>query len=59
MANANSQTSPKLQAVRTVIDLAVWSAVPSLRTLLGAAVIIACGLYLIRYETRNAATPAP
>jgi drug/metabolite transporter (DMT)-like permease len=42
-----------------VIDLAVWSAVPSLRTLLGAAVIIACGLYLIRYETRNAATPAP
>jgi drug/metabolite transporter (DMT)-like permease len=42
-----------------VIDLAVWSAVPTLRTLLGAAVIIACGLYLIRYETRNAATPAP
>jgi len=42
-----------------VIDLAVWSALPSLRTLLGAAVIIACGLYLIRYETRNAATPAP
>jgi drug/metabolite transporter (DMT)-like permease len=42
-----------------VIDLAVWSAVPSLRTLLGAAVIIACGLYLLRYETRGVATPAP
>jgi drug/metabolite transporter (DMT)-like permease len=38
-----------------VIDLAVWSAIPSLRTLLGAAVIIACGLYLIRFEARGAA----
>jgi len=38
-----------------VIDLAVWSAIPSLRTLLGAAVIIACGLYLIRFEARRAA----
>ncbi|HET7810219.1 MAG TPA: DMT family transporter [Steroidobacteraceae bacterium] len=37
-----------------VIDLAVWSATPSLRTLLGAALIIACGLYLIRYESRRA-----
>jgi drug/metabolite transporter (DMT)-like permease len=42
-----------------IIDLAVWSAIPSLRTLIGAAVIIACGLYLVRYETRNAATPVP
>lgn len=41
------------------IDLAVWSAVPTLRTLMGAALIIACGLYLIRYETRGAATPPP
>jgi drug/metabolite transporter (DMT)-like permease len=41
-----------------VIDVAVWSAVPTLRTLLGAAVIIACGLYLIRYEARRAAQPA-
>lgn len=41
------------------IDLAVWSAVPSLRTLLGAALIIACGLYLIRHETRSSATPPP
>ncbi len=39
-----------------VIDLLVWSAVPSLRTLLGAALIIACGLYLIRFEARG--TPA-
>ena len=37
-----------------VIDLAVWSAAPSLRTLLGAALIIACGLYLLRYESRRA-----
>jgi drug/metabolite transporter (DMT)-like permease len=40
-----------------VIDLAVWSAVPSLRTLLGAAVIISCGLYLIRFETRTERVP--
>jgi drug/metabolite transporter (DMT)-like permease len=40
-----------------VIDLAVWSAVPSLRTLLGAAVIISCGLYLIRFETRASRVP--
>jgi len=37
-----------------VIDLVVWSAAPSLRTLLGAALIIACGLYLLRYESRRA-----
>jgi drug/metabolite transporter (DMT)-like permease len=37
-----------------VIDLVVWSTVPSLRTLLGAALIIACGLYLIRFEARQA-----
>jgi len=37
-----------------VIDLVVWSTVPTLRTLLGAALIIACGLYLIRYEARRA-----
>ena len=44
-----------------VIDLTVWSAVPSLRTLLGAALIIACGLYLLRHETRSgmAATDQP
>jgi drug/metabolite transporter (DMT)-like permease len=42
-----------------LIDLAVWSAVPTLRTLLGATLIIACGLYLIRFEARSAATPIP
>ncbi len=41
----------------TIIDLAVWSTVPSSRTLLGAALIIGCGLYLIRYEARRAAQP--
>jgi drug/metabolite transporter (DMT)-like permease len=42
-----------------VIDLLVWSAVPSARTLLGAALIIACGLYLLRFEARRGAQPAP
>jgi drug/metabolite transporter (DMT)-like permease len=42
-----------------VIDLAVWSTVPSLRTLLGAALIIACGLYLIRFEAQEASQPRP
>lgn len=41
-----------------LIDLAVWSAVPSLRTLLGAALIVGCGLYLLRFEARRAAQPA-
>jgi drug/metabolite transporter (DMT)-like permease len=36
-----------------LIDLAVWSAVPGLRTMLGAALIIASGLYLLRYEARR------
>jgi len=39
-----------------VIDLAVWATVPSLRTLIGAALIISCGLYLIRAETRAVAS---
>jgi drug/metabolite transporter (DMT)-like permease len=38
----------------TIIDIAVWSAFPSARTLLGAALIIACGVYLLRSETRRA-----
>ena len=42
-----------------VIDLVVWSTIPSLRTLLGAALIIACGLYLIRFEALEAAQPRP
>ena len=32
-----------------LIDLAVWSAVPGLRTLMGAALIIASGIYLLRF----------
>ena len=38
----------------TIIDIAVWAAFPSARTLLGAALIIACGIYLLRSETRRA-----
>ena len=38
-----------------VIDYAVWSAIPSWRTVAGAAVIIACGLYLLRYESLRTA----
>jgi drug/metabolite transporter (DMT)-like permease len=37
-----------------MIDLAVWSVVPSWRTLAGAAVIIGSGLYLLRFESRRA-----
>jgi drug/metabolite transporter (DMT)-like permease len=37
-----------------VIDFAVWSAVPGMRTLLGAALIIASGIYLLRHEARSA-----
>jgi len=37
-----------------VIDFAVWSAVPGVRTLSGAALIIASGIYLLRHETRSA-----
>jgi drug/metabolite transporter (DMT)-like permease len=42
----------------TVIDIVVWAAIPTARTLLGALLIIACGLYLLRYEARRAAQPA-
>lgn len=38
----------------TLIDIAVWAAFPSARTLLGAAIIIACGVFLIRSEARGA-----
>ena len=37
-----------------MIDLFVWSAIPSWRTLAGAAVIIGSGLYLLRFESRRA-----
>jgi drug/metabolite transporter (DMT)-like permease len=36
-----------------LIDLAVWSVVPSWRTLAGATVIIASGLALVRFESRR------
>jgi drug/metabolite transporter (DMT)-like permease len=36
------------------IDFAIWSVVPGWRMLAGAAVIIASGLYLLRFEARRA-----
>lgn len=36
------------------IDLLVWSAIPAWSTLIGAAVIIGSGLYLLRFESRRA-----
>jgi len=42
----------------TVIDILVWAAIPTARTMLGASLIIACGLYLLRDEARRAAQPA-
>jgi drug/metabolite transporter (DMT)-like permease len=41
-----------------MIDLLVWSVWPEWRTLVGAAVIIASGLYLLRYEARRTAQTA-
>jgi drug/metabolite transporter (DMT)-like permease len=41
-----------------VIDLLGWSVWPEWRTLAGAAVIIASGLYLLRYEARRTAQSA-
>lgn len=38
----------------SIIDIVVWAAFPSARTLLGAAIIIACGVFLIRSEARGA-----
>lgn len=40
-----------------LIDLGVWQAVPEAHTLLGAAVIIASGLALLRFETRRILAP--
>jgi len=41
----------------TVIDIVVWAAIPTARTMLGASLIIVCGLYLLRDEARRAAQP--
>src|SRR4029079_3891971 len=38
----------------SILDIAVWAVVPSLRTLSGAALIIASGVYLLRSRTRPA-----
>lgn len=38
-----------------MIDLVVWSVLPSWRTLLGATVIIGSGIYLLRHEARKTA----
>jgi len=38
-----------------LIDFVVWSAIPTWQTLLGAAVIIGSGLYLLHHEARAAA----
>jgi drug/metabolite transporter (DMT)-like permease len=38
-----------------LIDLFVWAAVPEWQTLVGAAVIIGSGLYLLRFEARRPA----
>jgi drug/metabolite transporter (DMT)-like permease len=37
-----------------MIDFFVWSVTPEWQTLLGAAVIIGSGLYLLRFESRRA-----
>jgi drug/metabolite transporter (DMT)-like permease len=37
----------------TLIDFAVWSVLPGVRTLLGAGVIIASGIFLLRFEARR------
>jgi drug/metabolite transporter (DMT)-like permease len=42
-----------------IIDLLVWSVLPGWRTLLGAAVIIGSGIYLLRHEARKTAQIAP
>jgi drug/metabolite transporter (DMT)-like permease len=42
-----------------IIDLLVWSVLPTWRTLLGAAVIIGSGVYLLRHEARKTAQIVP
>lgn len=42
-----------------VIDLLVWSVLPTWRTVAGAAVIVGSGLYLLRHEARKTAQSAP
>jgi drug/metabolite transporter (DMT)-like permease len=42
-----------------MIDLLVWSVLPEWRTVAGAAIIIASGVYLLRFEARRTAQSAP
>jgi drug/metabolite transporter (DMT)-like permease len=42
-----------------VLDVAIWSVWPSPVTLLGGAIVIAAGLYVIERERRRASAPAP
>jgi drug/metabolite transporter (DMT)-like permease len=42
-----------------IIDLLVWSVLPSWRTLFGAAVIIGSGVFLLKHEARRTAQSAP
>jgi drug/metabolite transporter (DMT)-like permease len=42
-----------------LIDLLVWAVTPEWRTVAGAAVIIASGVYLLRFEARRTAQSAP
>jgi drug/metabolite transporter (DMT)-like permease len=42
-----------------VLDVAIWSVWPSTVTLLGGAIVIAAGLYVIERERRRAPAPAP
>jgi drug/metabolite transporter (DMT)-like permease len=41
------------------LDWALWSALPSTRTLAGSAIVIAAGLYIIHRERRPGVVPAP
>jgi drug/metabolite transporter (DMT)-like permease len=42
-----------------LLDLALWSVLPDAATWLGAAIIVASGLYLLRRERAHAEPPAP
>jgi drug/metabolite transporter (DMT)-like permease len=42
-----------------IIDLLVWAVTPEWRTVAGAGVIIASGVYLLRFEARRTAQSAP
>lgn len=41
------------------LDYLIWASLPGWNTLVGAAVIIASGLFVLRYESRRVVAPAP